>query len=124
MQFAVVTIPGSLGASLRNARLERASHDPRRYSVRALAARLGASASWLSMVERDVQRPTEDMLRALAGELGLELDVLLPQAGRIPADVVALLLQRPALVDAVRALRAVSDADVARTIRQIHDGTW
>ena len=119
-----MTFSDSLGTTLRAARLERASQDPRHFSVRALAARLGASASWLSMVERDVQRPTEDMLRALAGELGLEPDVLLPQAGRVPADVIALLLQRPALIEAVRALRAVSDADVARTIRQIHDGTW
>jgi transcriptional regulator with XRE-family HTH domain len=116
--------PDSLGATLRAARLDRASQDPRRYSVRALAARLGASASWLSMVERDVQRPTEEMVRALADELGLEPDHLLPQAGRVPADVIAVLLERPALVEAVRAMRAVSDADVARTIRQIHDGEW
>jgi len=76
------------------------------------------------MVERDVQRPTEEMVRALADELGLEPDHLLPQAGRVPADVIAVLLERPALIDAVRALRAIPDADVARTIRQIRDGEW
>jgi transcriptional regulator with XRE-family HTH domain len=83
---------------------------------------LGASASWLSMVERDVQRPTEEMLRALAEELDLDAELLLPQAG--PADVIALLLERPALVDAVRALRAIPDADIARTIRHVRDGHW
>jgi len=76
------------------------------------------------MVERDVQRPTEEMVRALASELDLDAAVLLPQAGRVPADVSALLLQRPALIDAVRALAAVPDADIARTIRQIRDGNW
>ncbi len=76
------------------------------------------------MVERDVQRPTEEMVRALASELGLDADQLLPQAGRVPADVSAMLLKRPALVDAVRALAAIPDADIARTIRQIRDGSW
>jgi len=119
-----VTSSDSIGSTLRTARLQRASTDPRHFSIRAIAGRLGASASWLSMVERDVQRPTEEMLRALAEELDLDAELLLPQAGRVPADVIALLLERPALVDAVRALRAIPDADIARTIRHVRDGHW
>ena len=116
--------PPSIGSTLRNARLERSQTEPRDFSIRALAGRLRVSATWLSMVERDVQRPTEEMLRALAQELGLDPEPLLPQAGRVPADVVALLLERPALVDAVRALRAIPDADIARAIRHVRDGHW
>ena len=98
--------------------------EPRRFSVRSLATRLGASASWLSMVERDAQRPTEVMVRALAKELDLDAEVLVPQAGRVAADVAAMLLDRPALADAVRALGALPDEDVARAIRRIRDGEW
>ncbi len=114
----------SLGATLRAARLDKAATNPRQFSVRALAARLGASASWLSMVERDAQRPTEAMVRALADELELDADLLLRQAGRVPRDVAALLLERPALADAVRALRALPDSEIVRTIRRIRDGEW
>ena len=56
-----------IGITLRNARQERAKQDPRGYSLRAVAGRLGVSATYLSLVERGVERPTEAFLRRLAG---------------------------------------------------------
>ena len=114
----------SLGQRLREARLARAGEDPRAFSVRALAARLGISAAYLSLVERDAERPTESVLRALAAELGLDAEMLLPLAGRVAGDVAAALLERPALAELVRALRDLPEPALQRMIRQVRDGDW
>ena len=113
-----------LGPRLRRARLRRAVVEPRLFSVRAVAARLGVSATYLSLIERGAQRPTEAFLRALAADLGLEAEALLPLAGRVAEDVTAALLARPALAEAVRALRDLPEPDLQRTIRRIRDGEW
>lgn len=115
--------PG-LGDRLRRARLGRAAEDPRGFSVRAVAGRLGVSAAYLSLVERGAQRPTEAFLRRLAADLGVEAEALLPLAGRVAEDVTAALLARPALAEAVRALRDLPEPDLQRTIRRIRDGEW
>jgi transcriptional regulator with XRE-family HTH domain len=113
-----------LGERLRQARLARAAAEPRGFSVRAVAARLGVSATYLSLVERGAQRPTEAFLRALAADLGLEAEALLPLAGRVAEDVTAALIARPALAEAVRALRDLPEPELRRTIRRIRDGDW
>jgi transcriptional regulator with XRE-family HTH domain len=114
----------ALGDRLRAARLKHAAADPRGFSVRALAGRLGVSATYLSLVERGAQRPTEPFLRAIAAELGLAVDALLPLAGRVAEDVAAALLARPTLAEAVRALRDLPEPELQRTIRRIRDGDW
>ncbi|MBB5691362.1 helix-turn-helix transcriptional regulator [Roseomonas alkaliterrae] len=113
-----------LGERLRRARLARAAEEPRRFSVRAVAGRLGVSAAYLSLVERGAQRPTEAFLRALAADLGLDAEALLPLAGRVAEDVTAALLARPALAEAVRALRDLPEPELQRTLRRIRDGDW
>jgi transcriptional regulator with XRE-family HTH domain len=113
-----------LGPRLRRARLDRAAADPRGFSVRAVAGRLGVSATYLSLVERGAQRPTEALLRALAADLGIEAEALLPLAGRVAEDVTAALLARPVLAEAVRALRDLPEPELRRTIRRIRDGDW
>jgi transcriptional regulator with XRE-family HTH domain len=113
-----------LGQRLRRARLRRAVAEPRLFSVRAVAGRLGVSATYLSLIERGAQRPTEAFLRALAADLGLEAEALLPLAGRVAEDVTAALLARPVLAEAVRALRDLPDPELRRTIRRIRDGEW
>lgn len=114
----------ALGQRLRAARLARAAEEPRIFSVRAVAGRLGVSATYLSLVERGAQRPTEAFLRTLAADLGIEVDALLPLAGRVAEDVTAALLARPALAEAVRALRDLPEHELHRTIRRIRDGDW
>ena len=84
----------ALGEAIRTARLRCADQHPRAFSVRALAARLGVSATYLSL------------------------------AGRVPADVTEALRARPALADLVRAFRDVPEQELTRTIRRIRDGEW
>jgi transcriptional regulator with XRE-family HTH domain len=40
-----------------------------------LARRLGFSRSWLAIIERGLQPPSENALRAMCGELGLHMEV-------------------------------------------------
>lgn len=114
----------SLGDAIRAARLRCAEAHPRGFSVRALAARLGVSATYLSLVERGAQRPTETFVRALAEELGEDAEALLALAGRVPADVTEALRARPALAELVRAFRDLPEDALNRTIRRIRDGDW
>ncbi|HYF06822.1 MAG TPA: helix-turn-helix transcriptional regulator [Acetobacteraceae bacterium] len=113
-----------LGRALRDARLRQAEEHPRAFSVRALAARLGVSATYLSLVERGAQRPTESLLRTLAEELGEDPERLLALAGRVPADVTEALRARPQLAELVRALRDLPEPELNRRIRRIRDGDW
>ena len=114
----------TLGEAIRTARLRCAEDHPRAFSVRALAARLGVSATYLSLVERGAQRPTETFVRAVAEELGVAPEPLLALAGRVPADVTEALRARPALADLVRAFRDVPEVELTRTILRIRDGDW
>lgn len=113
-----------LGARLREARLARAADAPRDFSVRALSRRIGVSAAYLSLVERAAERPTEAVIRSLAEALSLDPDPLLVLAGRVPAEVAAALIARPALAELVRAARDLPEPDLARMIRQVRDGDW
>lgn len=113
-----------LGAQLRDAREGRAATDRRHFSVRALAARLGISAAYLSGLERGLQRPSETLLRTLATELGLSPEPLLVLARRIPADVATAIAERPALAEAIRVLRDLPEPDLTRALRRIRDGDW
>ncbi len=119
-----MSFTSSLGQAIRDARLRKAARHPKGFSVRALAGRLGVSATWLSMVERDLQRPSEETVRTLALELDLDAAALLRLSGRVSQDVAEMLLARPALADAVRAMNALKDAEIERTVRRIRDGDW
>lgn len=113
-----------LGETLRESREARAVQDRRAFSVRSLAARLDVSASYLSGLERGQQRPTEALLRHLARELAVAPEPLLALARRVPEDVTSAIAARPALAEAVRALRDLPDDDVLRAVRRIRDGEW
>lgn len=113
-----------LGESLRERREVCAVEDRRGFSVRSLAARLGVSATYLSGLERGQQRPTEVLLRHLARELAIEPEPLLALTRRVPEDVSSAIAARPALAEAVRALRDLPDDDLLRAVRRIRDGEW
>jgi transcriptional regulator with XRE-family HTH domain len=115
---------GRIGQALREARQQRAKQDPRGFSLRAVAARLGVSATYLSLVERGTERPTEAFLRRACSELGLDPEALLPLAGRLAADVAQSLIERPELVEAVRVLREMPEPELRRAVRRIRDGAW
>src|ERR1700747_3727541 len=78
--------PSGFAAFLRERRAELALADPRRYSLRQVAYRVGVEPSYLSKVERGLEPPPgEKTAIALAREL--ELDPDLPLAlGRTSSE--------------------------------------
>lgn len=117
--------PDSLGDHLRKLREQRAANDTS-FSLRQVATRCEVTPAYLSRVERnEVAPPGEETLIKLAGELGEDPDVLLAMAGKISADLRAIILARPQLfADLIRSIKSMPDHAVLRIVRDVKDGEW
>ena len=113
------------GEYLRECREQLLATD-KRFSVRQLAARVGVEPSYLSKVERGEQPPpSERTIAALARELGQDTDVLLALAGKVSADLQAIIRRRPTLfAELIRQLKDTPDHAVLRLVREVRDGEW
>ena len=89
-----------LGRTIRDARVDN------RLSLRELAKRLGISPTHLSDVENDRRVPSEALLKALAGNLGLDFDQLMVMIGRVYSVTEEYVRQVP---EAVSLFRKVSE---------------
>ena len=98
---------------MRERRGELALADPRRYSLRQVAHRVGVEPSYLSKVERGLEPPPgETTAIALACELQLDPDLLLAMAGKVSSELQTIIRKRPQLfADLIRALNEKEDAD-------------
>lgn len=115
----------SLGQFIRERREALRSTDPD-YSVRRVAERIGLEPSYLSKIERDlVPPPSEAALVRLAGELGVEPDVLLAMAGKVSSDLKEAIRKRPVLFgQLIRELKDLPDHAILRLVREVRDGEW
>ncbi len=89
-------------------------------SLRDVARCIGVSNAYLSFVERDLERPSERVVLALARELDADSDDYLELAGRASTGVLSYILRdgvSRALRDAMN--NDVRPADVAEAIRQL-----
>jgi HTH-type transcriptional regulator, competence development regulator len=113
------------GDAVRRLREARAISEPG-FSLRQVAARCAISPAYLSRVERgEVAPPGEDTLIKLATELGEDPDVLLAMAGKISADLRAVILARPKLfAELIRSIKNAPDNAVLRVVREVRDGNW
>ena len=118
-------MPSAFGPFVRRRREELREEDAR-YSVRQVAARVGVEPSYLSKVERGEEAPpSEARIRALAADLGEDPDVLLALAGKVSADLQAIICRRPVLMaQIIRELKRVPDRAVLRLVREVRDGDW
>ncbi len=64
----------------------RAQRQMARLSLRALAQMTGVSDSYLSQVERGLHQPSPEVLKAMAGALGVSATTLYERMGWIEAD--------------------------------------
>ena len=113
------------GSTIRAIR-ERLREDDRRYSVRQVAGRIGIEPAYLSKIERgEVAPPSEATTVRLAKELGEDPDVMLALAGKVSADLQAIIRKRPRLfADLIRHLKEASDKTVLRVVREVRDENW
>ncbi len=105
---------------------ERLRKNDRRYSVRQVAGRVGIEPAYLSKIEREeVAPPSEATTLRLAKELGEDPDVMLALAGKVSADLQAIIRRRPRLfADLIRQLKEAPDEAVLRVVREVRDGNW
>jgi transcriptional regulator with XRE-family HTH domain len=113
------------GDAVRRLREARASTE-QGFSLRQVATRCGITPAYLSRVERgEVAPPGEDTLIKLAKEIGEDPDVLLAMAGKISADLRAVILARPKLfAELIRSINDAPDNALLRVVREVRDGKW
>jgi transcriptional regulator with XRE-family HTH domain len=98
----------SFGELLRAKRLSREKTDPA-FSLRQVAARADLEPSYLSKIERGLEPPPgEETIRGLAQELGENPDALLALGGKVSADLLEIIRERPTVV-----------ADLLRFVRKL-----
>jgi transcriptional regulator with XRE-family HTH domain len=101
------------GSSLKSFREQRG------LGLRELARKAKISAAFLSQVEAEKAPtpPSEKKLRALARALGVEPEVLMAEAGRLPEDVIKIIQRHPdEYIGILRDLRRLG-AGALRTVR-------
>ncbi len=116
------------GTYIRTARtaLQAQEGNLRKYSLRSVASRLGIEPSYLSKIERgEFNPPSEELICAIALELGEDKDVLLAMAGKLSADLKEIIIKRPRLFgQLLRELRELPDTAIIRIAREVEDGDW
>jgi len=72
-----------------------------------LAGQVGIDHTYLSKIENGHMEPSSDTLLQIADELEADADKLLAMAGKVPPDVMSILVDQPGLCKEVRAMAAV-----------------
>lgn len=113
------------GQYIRRQRERLQASDPR-FSVRQVAQRVGVEPAYLSKVERGVAAPpSEATIRSLAHELDQDPDMLLALAGKVSAELQAIIRKRPELfAELLRSLKNAPDHALLRLVREVRDGDW
>ena len=98
----------------------------RSFSLRQVADRVGIKPTYLSKIERgELPPPAEATILRLARELALDGDVMLAMAGKVSAELRAIICERPQLFSALlRELKELPDHAVLTLIRETTDGDW
>ncbi len=79
----------TLGDLVRQARVAK------ELSLRALASQVDCAPSYLNDIEYNRRIPSEDVLRRIAVELNLDVDLLLAMAGRVGAGAEEFMKSNP-----------------------------
>jgi transcriptional regulator with XRE-family HTH domain len=87
-------------------------------SQRDLAARACITVSYLDKIERGICPPSDLTITALACALGVDWDELYALAGKVPFDIIHILVRSPLLVQLVRLQSQWSDDQVLLLLRQ------
>ena len=114
------------GTHLHKQRMALHAREPKRYSLRKVAAEAGIHASYLSQIENGKQPPPgEETIKRLAGILGDDPDALLAMAGKVSTELQAIIAKRPKLfAELLRSLKNEPDHAILHLVREVQDGKW
>ncbi len=109
----------SFGPYIRQKRLTLLREDSG-YSLRRIALAVGLEPSFLSKIERGITPPpSEAKIKALAGALGEDADLMLAMAGKISADLHGEIRKRPQLfAELIRELKSAPDKAFSGIVRE------
>ena len=102
----------TLGETIRAARTAQGM------KLREVARRVGRAPSYISDIENDRRIPSEDVLRRLTQELGLDFEQLMALAGRFGSDTQRYLRRTPAATTLFRRIHEqnLSNEEIHRLI--------
>ena len=114
-----------IGQYLRTLREKRKETDSA-YSLRKVAKKVGVEPSYLSKIERGIEKsPSEQLIIKLAKILDEDQDMLLAMAGKISSDLAHIIRKRPQVfAELIRAAKNMPDQAVLRVVREVRDGKW
>ena len=94
----------------------RRKREEKDLGLREMAKKIGVSPTYLSKCERDeFSPPSEDRVRAIAKELGCDVDDLLARAGRVSSDISDIIKRHPVeLAALLRTTKGMSVDDISR----------
>ncbi len=92
----------------------RRKREEKDLGLREMAKKIGVSPTYLSKCERDeFPPPAEDRVRAIAMELGCDVDDLLARAGRVSNDISEIIKRHPVeLAALLRTTKGMSVDDI------------
>jgi len=113
------------GDHIRARRTALGAESPQ-YGLRKVASRAGISPTYLSHLESGKTKPpSEEVIEALARELGENLDVLMALAGKISPRLVEIISKRPELfASVIEQFADLADHAIVRVVREVRDGEW
>lgn len=97
------------------------------YGLRKVAARIGISPTYLSLLENGKAEypPSERMIEALASDLGENPDVLLALVGKVSPRLIKIISKRPKLfAQVIEQFADLPDYALVRVVREVRDGEW
>jgi transcriptional regulator with XRE-family HTH domain len=89
--------------------------------LRELATRLELAPSYISDIENNRRVPSEDVLLAIAKELGVNFEDLMARAGRLGSDAERNLRRRPVATTLFRKIyeTGLDDADIQKLVKRV-----
>ncbi|WP_165570378.1 helix-turn-helix transcriptional regulator [Aeromicrobium sp. IC_218] len=91
-----------MAEELTAAQVLRRAREARGISLRAAASDMGLAASQLSRMERGLRGVSTESAGQLRQYYGLSDDEMALAEGRVPADVMRILLENPDLIELIR----------------------
>jgi transcriptional regulator with XRE-family HTH domain len=99
----------------------REQREAKGIGLREMAKMIGVSPTYLSKIERgEFDPPAEDKVKRIAEIIFRDPDELLALAGRVPTDLVNIILRRPReMADLLRAAKGLAPEHVTRFTRRL-----
>jgi transcriptional regulator with XRE-family HTH domain len=96
------------------------------FSLRQMAVRLDVEPSYLSKVERGIEKnPSEQLVKKLSIELEQDENVMLAMVGKVSQELKDIILRKPQLFSQLlKSLKDSPDNAILRIVREVKDGNW